>query len=336
MPSSLRDWIVQQKGKEIPLSLTLQILRDIANGMKYLHERNIIHRDLKSPNILINQNFDVKITDFGLAKSVSQIAETLNTDRGIIGTIPWTAPEYIDENRKGERNEKGDVFSFGVIIWELIKLEFPWQQVPPLNPGDIAWSVAHGARLKIPSPCPKELENMMLRCWNSDPKERPSFTTLHHELNIINENNYNNNNNNNNNDDWRMVAAPTDKEEVKIVLEILKDVDSNSTKTIPRPILQELIKEHLSLGNNRSAVVTFFKQTGNVIEFKATLTHHEQKNNGWNAVGGTEEISVRLDLDNLKETNIYQTVHPKLLGLIPFPWDVQIPQNALEREIRNV
>ena len=137
---------------------------DIAEGMKYLHSSGIIHRDLKSGNVLLNADFEAKISDFGLSRMVN--ASMTKTPTEMLGTVPWTAPEYLNGNRIAERDEKGDTYSFAVILWELITRQFPWQH-KNYTMLDVMQLVNSGERLEIPQSCPQELRTLMEECWNA-------------------------------------------------------------------------------------------------------------------------------------------------------------------------
>ena len=83
----------------------------------------------------------------------------------MLGTIPWTAPEYLTVKRKKERNEKGDVFSFGVIVWELVTRKMPWR-AEGYSRDDIREVVVSGERLEIPKTCTEIVREVMNQCWN--------------------------------------------------------------------------------------------------------------------------------------------------------------------------
>ena len=101
-----------------------------------------------------------KICDFG-----SSTTEYKHT-QDLYGTGGWAAPEYLDIRRKNERNEKGDVFSFGVISWELLTKDSPWKEFAT-SPLDIIVTVTSGERLEIPKHCPEKLRNLMVQCWHN-------------------------------------------------------------------------------------------------------------------------------------------------------------------------
>ncbi|XP_059646747.1 serine/threonine-protein kinase CTR1-like isoform X2 [Cornus florida] len=110
----------------------LSMAYDVAKGMNYLHKRNppIVHRDLKSPNLLVDKKYTVKVCDFGLSRLK---ANTFLSSKSAAGTPEWMAPEVL---RDEPSNEKSDVYSFGVILWELATLQQPWGN---LNPAQITF-----------------------------------------------------------------------------------------------------------------------------------------------------------------------------------------------------
>ena len=176
---SLHNWIYTKRNEEIEKTTIYRILHEISLGMHYLHSQSpiIIHRDLKSPNILVQKlnthchllvkldnALHVKITDFGLAKTKEH--SQIQTLANVMGTVPWSAPEYLTAKRIKDRNEKGDVFSFGVIAWELIAKQTPWKS-SGMSADDIRELVVDGTRLEIPSECPLELKEVISQCWKA-------------------------------------------------------------------------------------------------------------------------------------------------------------------------
>jgi serine/threonine protein kinase len=143
---------------------------DMAKGMAYLHSANppIVHRDLKSPNLLVDETFTVKICDFGLARfKQDTFVQTIN---GCAGTPNYMAPEVL---RNEKFNEKCDVFSMGVVLWELITRKEPYAKMAPLQV--IAAVVFQGQRLPQPQHCDPVLVDLIDRCWAPNAADRPSF-----------------------------------------------------------------------------------------------------------------------------------------------------------------
>lgn len=140
----------------------LKMLCDICRGLMCIHRMKIVHRDLKSGNCLVNKHYKVKICDFGLSRSLTP---TPVQDSSSAGTPEWMAPELI---RNEPFSEKCDIFSLGVIIWELYTLKRPWEGVPAIQ---VVYAVANdGKRLELPE---GPLGKLIADCW-AEPDERPS------------------------------------------------------------------------------------------------------------------------------------------------------------------
>ncbi|KAL9322380.1 hypothetical protein ACSQ67_010433 [Phaseolus vulgaris] len=148
--------------------LTAENMEDFCNeisilrGLMCIHRMKIVHRDLKSANCLVNKHWTVKICDFGLSRLMT---ESPMRDSSSAGTPEWMAPELI---RNEPFTEKCDIFSLGVIMWELCTLSRPWEGVPPER---VVYSVANEAsRLEIPE---GPLGRLISECW-AESLERPS------------------------------------------------------------------------------------------------------------------------------------------------------------------
>lgn len=150
----------------------LRMALDVAKGINYLHclSPPIVHWDLKSPNLLVDKNWTVKVCDFGLSRFK---ANTFISSKSVAGTPEWMAPEFL----RGEpSNEKSDVYSFGVILWELLTMQQPWSG---LSPAQVVGAVAfQNRRLAIPQNTSPELASLMESCWADKPEQRPSFKTI--------------------------------------------------------------------------------------------------------------------------------------------------------------
>ncbi|KAK3038307.1 hypothetical protein RJ639_031403 [Escallonia herrerae] len=148
-----------------------EFLRE-AKGINYLHCLcpPVVHWDLKSPNLLVDKNWTVKVCDFGLSRFK---AHTFISSKSVAGTPEWMAPEFL----RGEpSNEKSDVYSFGVILWELATMQQPWSG---LGPAQVVGAVAfQNRRLAIPQNVSPILASLMESCWADDPAQRPSFASI--------------------------------------------------------------------------------------------------------------------------------------------------------------
>ncbi|XP_020884091.1 serine/threonine-protein kinase B-raf [Arabidopsis lyrata subsp. lyrata] len=165
---SLYD-ILRTRKKGLSWERKLKILSDICRGLMGIHQMGIVHRDLKSANCLLNKGI-VKICDFGLSRMKNG---TTVEDTEAAGTPEWMAPELI---RNEPVTEKCDIFSFGVIMWELCTLSQPWKGVPKEK---VIHIVANeGARLTLPE---GPLRQLIADCW-LEPEQRPSCKEIMHRL----------------------------------------------------------------------------------------------------------------------------------------------------------
>ncbi|TVU50977.1 hypothetical protein EJB05_02376 [Eragrostis curvula] len=168
---SLYDFVHKQHNVlELPTLLKFAV--DVCRGMCYLHERGIIHRDLKTANLLMDKDQVVKVADFGVARFQDQggimTAET--------GTYRWMAPEVINHQ---PYDNKADVFSFAIVLWELITSKIPYDTMTPLQ---AAVGVRQGLRPGLPRKAHPKLLDLMQRCWEADPSNRPTFPDILAEL----------------------------------------------------------------------------------------------------------------------------------------------------------
>lgn len=158
-----------KNGRVIPPATVVEWSKHIASGMNYLHSRNIIHRDLKSPNILISTNDVLKISDFGTSRQWNE----RSTKMSFAGTVAWMAPEVI---RNEPCSEKVDIWSYGVVMWELLSCETPYKDV---DSNAIIWGVgSNSLHLPIPTTCPDGFRLLMKQCWSAKPRNRPSFRQI--------------------------------------------------------------------------------------------------------------------------------------------------------------
>ena len=148
---------------------SLRWATEIAKGMRYLHENNIIHRDLKSGNILLTEDWTAKICDFGTAK---QVEHTTTQMTNMMGTWAWMSPEALN----GETVSKEfDSYSYSIVLWELLTHKTPFLGTPmSLLPGRII----QGERPVVPDNCDPRLTSLMQQCWDDNRKRRPNFERI--------------------------------------------------------------------------------------------------------------------------------------------------------------
>ncbi|KAL2464245.1 PAS domain-containing protein tyrosine kinase family protein [Forsythia ovata] len=164
--------LLQRNTSKLDWRRQIHMALDIARGMNYLHRCNppIVHRDLKSSNLLVDKNWTVKVGDFGLSRLKRETYLTTKTGKG---TPQWMAPEVL---RNEPSNEKADVYSFGVILWELVTQKIPWDN---LNSMQVIGAVGFmNQRLEIPKDVDPQWASIVESCWQSEPQNRPSFQEL--------------------------------------------------------------------------------------------------------------------------------------------------------------
>ncbi|CAN1846030.1 Serine/threonine/tyrosine-protein kinase HT1 [Linum perenne] len=166
---SLKKYLHHQEPYSLPITLVLKLALDIAHGMQYLHSQGILHRDLKSENLLLDMDMSVKVADFGISCLESQCG----TPKGFTGTYRWMAPEMIKEKH---HTKKVDVYSFGIVMWELFTALTPFDN---MTPEQAAFAVSQkNARPPLPVTCPTAFSHLINRCWSSNPGKRPHFDEI--------------------------------------------------------------------------------------------------------------------------------------------------------------
>ncbi|XP_047411244.1 tyrosine-protein kinase Fer isoform X1 [Sciurus carolinensis] len=169
---------LRKKKDELKLKQLVKFSLDAAAGMLYLESKNCIHRDLAARNCLVGENNILKISDFGMSRQ---------EDGGVYSSsglkqipIKWTAPEALNY---GRYSSESDVWSFGILLWETFSLGI--SPYPGMTNQQAREQVERGYRMSAPQNCPEDISKIMMKCWDYNPENRPTFSELQKELTII-------------------------------------------------------------------------------------------------------------------------------------------------------
>jgi len=156
--------------------LVTRLAEQTVAGIRYLLGKGILHHDLKAQNLLLDENYKVKVSDFGLAKATDEVRfGASSASEGVQkGSSLWMSPEYLNGS---PYDEKCDVYSFGMVLLELVTRRLPWEEVKELS--QIVLKVAQGQRPPLPdNGLPSQLRDLIQRCWAHDAGERPTFDEI--------------------------------------------------------------------------------------------------------------------------------------------------------------
>lgn len=171
---SLLKFLRGPEGKNQDVMSLVDMGAQVADGMSYLEENKCIHRDLAARNVLVGEGCICKVADFGLGRVIKEDFY-LTEDKKI--PYKWTAPEAISH---GMFSSKSDVWSFGVLLYEIIT--FGGNPYPGFNNNEAVDQVNSGYRMSCPNKCPDFVYDVMMECWNMEPEDRPTFGTLKRRL----------------------------------------------------------------------------------------------------------------------------------------------------------
>ncbi|KAI6225575.1 Mitogen-activated protein kinase kinase kinase [Aphelenchoides besseyi] len=173
---SLHDLLHQQKHIQYRASHVLGWAQQVLAALHYLHSREYVHRDLKPSNMLLTNDFiTLKLCDFGTA---AKLRTSMTNNRG---SAPWMAPEVF---RGKKYDQKCDVFSVGILLWEMITRRQPFDDWDS-HAFTILWQVSEGRRPNLIDNCPSVIMDLIKRCWSAKPNERPDVKELSDTIDIL-------------------------------------------------------------------------------------------------------------------------------------------------------
>jgi len=194
LQSLMRTRLRCNRTRESPFCMfvVLDLMLQIAEGMSYLHKLRIVHRDLKSYNILVrfvksteadgHEYVHAKVADFGLSKTKEK-SMTYSNQTPNMGTTRWMAPEMFEQGRLVNKEAypfKSDVYSFAMVCYEILTGKFPFTTVS--SNAEIKRKVLAGDRPELPAQCPSKLRRLIERCWSPEARARPRFGDICLEL----------------------------------------------------------------------------------------------------------------------------------------------------------
>ena len=185
-------------GRRLTRDESARVCGEVASAMAYLARRGVVHRDLKSQNVLLTSTRPdgprgAKVADFGIAKSLAHATGggegwTVGgtAGGGCAGTPAWMAPELFRGTTEGGAGEASDVYSFGVVLWECMTGKMPWED--SVSHVQIVFAVAvEGRRPPLPEEDDEDetgggLRGLVVRCWGEEPRSRPTFAEIDAQL----------------------------------------------------------------------------------------------------------------------------------------------------------
>ena len=186
MPRGSLRKVLLDKNIQLDWSLRMKIAHGIASGLNFLHMIKIIHRDIKSNNIVLDEDFTPKICDFGLAKTQEEANRIRNSSASkfsIVGTKFYIAPEIYRSFKALKSpiySEKTDIYALGIVFWEIASREKLFLEFG--GSPNFEELIISGYRDKIPNDCPNSFANIIQACWDQDPQNRPNANKIVNDL----------------------------------------------------------------------------------------------------------------------------------------------------------
>ncbi|XP_057960300.1 serine/threonine-protein kinase STY13-like [Malania oleifera] len=164
---TLKQFLIRNRRKKLAFKIVIQLALDLSRGLSYLHSKKIVHRDVKTENMLLDSHRNLKIADFGVARVEAQNPRDMT---GETGTLGYMAPEVLSGK---PYNRRCDVYSFGICLWEIYCCDMPYAD---RSFAEVSSAVVHqNLRPDIPRCCPSSLAHIMRKCWDANAEKRPDM-----------------------------------------------------------------------------------------------------------------------------------------------------------------
>lgn len=154
----------------LPMKHKIRLIAQVADAFVYLHSMGVIHRDISRRNVLLDGDMNALVTDFGLSRVLDDPDLEGSQTKSNIGPVRWLPPEFLSARRY---SKAGDVYMYGMFVWELLTELPPYSDIPNLL--DVAAAVRSGSRPEMNSSWPSFLCDLMRSCWSADENERPTM-----------------------------------------------------------------------------------------------------------------------------------------------------------------
>ena len=179
---SLYDYLKAMQKARAAMSeeLIVQWAKQMADALVYLRSQSVIHRDLKSSNIVLDKDYNIKLCDFGSSRYMSRTRCV-----SLHGTFAWMAPELMRGQTICNVPKMGytycDIYSYAMVLWEMVALDIPFRELE--NEYQIVFAVCqHGDRPQVPGHCPGYIKELITAGWDENPLKRPSLGEITHCL----------------------------------------------------------------------------------------------------------------------------------------------------------
>lgn len=177
---SLSD-LLYKRGVRLDVRSALCIGKELMSALAYMHDRNVLHRDVKSGNVLLGSDLRVRLADMGLAKSVVAGGGAVS----VVGAPAWSAPEMLDVRKSNDEKGAGvDVYSWAIVMSEMLSGNFPYADLGGFAANQ-AGIVTKGVRPSLPSDLDGEIRELVEECWDGDALKRPSAKTVMNRLELL-------------------------------------------------------------------------------------------------------------------------------------------------------